>query len=384
MTSRYKHSKMSACIWLTPALSVLAMAAFFIEQKASAEPAANRNERRLLAQNERENHEVLPPRPRLRHRGAGDEANPEFRPRRIDGAVENGFARNTQGLNNARAGNRSGFGAAGNQLSQNKLSQNNSSGMPGARMRRKYGDTELHSNNNNADSSEAGSRATFGNGSNPDSPGGNAGARFGNNISPAGNGGARGDNAGTFRNGNNKPGFRNANVAVPGANPEMPARANRGPAAARQAQGGGGVFGKTLDLTPLALNDDQKIRVRQMRVQSRAKIRDLHKSVVQRQTELRQLMFDPEASDDQIRSARSQLRKLQDQVDETNMNDLLAIRGMLTPDQRKRLPECMPAPAAVAGRNLSQNNLQQAPPAPPPAPTDNNQAIFPRKQANKS
>jgi Spy/CpxP family protein refolding chaperone len=439
-----------------PALSVLALATFLFEQTASAEPGSNRGGRRLIAQNERENHEALPPRPRLRRRGAGDEANPEFRPRRIDGAAENSFARNPQAFRNPRLGaaNRFGKGATGaafpaaeragngaaagnnnsngiaefsrggqrDQFAQNKLSQNTPSGdadMPGSRMRRKYGDTSLRGNSNNGGTADGGNRAGLGNGSNPDAVGNNASVRFGNNIAPGANsaatfgGGSRADNGGSFRNGNNSdfagrfrrnntndngvaPGsngfannrpnggaFRNANAAAAGINPDMALRANRAPAAARQAQGGG-VFGKTLDLTPLGLNDDQKNRVRQMRVQTRAKIRDLHKSVVQRQKELRQLMFDPDASDDQIRTARSQLRKLQDQVDETNMNDLLAIRGMLTPEQRKRLPECMPAPVAAAGANLSQNNSQQAPPAPPPPPSDNNQAIFPRKQTNKS
>ena len=84
-----------------------------------------------------------------------------------------------------------------------------------------------------------------------------------------------------------------------------------------------------------------------MRQQPRLKVRDLHKEVLQRQSGLRKLIFDPDASEADIRSARSQLRQMQDQVDEANMNDLLAIRALLTAEQRKHLPDCLPSRRAT-------------------------------------
>ncbi|MBX9689733.1 MAG: Spy/CpxP family protein refolding chaperone [Candidatus Obscuribacterales bacterium] len=106
----------------------------------------------------------------------------------------------------------------------------------------------------------------------------------------------------------------------------------------------------SLDLTPLGLSDEQKDKIKAMREQSRDKIKDLRKNFMERQNEMRSLMFNPEASESQIRAAHLQVRKLQNQMDETNMNDLLAIRSMLSPEQRKRLPDCMPGRGA-AGAN---------------------------------
>lgn len=105
---------------------------------------------------------------------------------------------------------------------------------------------------------------------------------------------------------------------------------------------GGGMRRQQLDLTPLALSEEQKSKVEAMRQQTRNKLRELKKGMMEKQMQMRNLMFNPEASETQIRSARKEVRALQDQVDESNLNDLLSIRAMLTPEQRKKLPECAP------------------------------------------
>lgn len=115
----------------------------------------------------------------------------------------------------------------------------------------------------------------------------------------------------------------------------------------RGAMGGGmsgGGFGgsKPLDLTPLGLTEPQKTKIQAMRQQTKLKLREIKKGLVEKQMNMRNLMFSPDASEAQIRGARRELRTLQDQMDETNLNDLLAIRSLLTPDQKKRLPDCMP------------------------------------------
>lgn len=112
---------------------------------------------------------------------------------------------------------------------------------------------------------------------------------------------------------------------------------------AREHGGGGGGFGgRQLDLTPLGLNDDQKEKIKAMREQTKLKVKDIRKDLLTKQEEMRKLMFNPDASEAQIRAAASQARKLQGQMDDANMNDLLSIRGMLTPDQKKKLPDCAP------------------------------------------
>ena len=60
------------------------------------------------------------------------------------------------------------------------------------------------------------------------------------------------------------------------------------------------------------------------------------------QIELRKLMFSSGATDDQIKDARKKLFSLHDQIDECNINDFLAIRKMLTPEQKQHLSELMP------------------------------------------
>lgn len=114
--------------------------------------------------------------------------------------------------------------------------------------------------------------------------------------------------------------------------------------------GAGGLGGgRPLDLTPLGLTEQQKTKIQAMREQTKSKLKDLKTGLSDKQGKLRNLMFSPDASEVQIRSARKELRTLQDQMDETNLNDLLAIRSLLTPEQKKRLPECMPG----AGRRES-------------------------------
>jgi Spy/CpxP family protein refolding chaperone len=118
---------------------------------------------------------------------------------------------------------------------------------------------------------------------------------------------------------------------------------------AGMGRGQAGFGGHALDLTPLSLSDEQKEKIKAMREQTRGRIKELRKGVNDKQNEMKALLFNPDASESQIRAARASLRKLQDQMDETNMNDLLSIRAMLTPEQKKRLPECMP------GRNNTAN-----------------------------
>lgn len=102
-----------------------------------------------------------------------------------------------------------------------------------------------------------------------------------------------------------------------------------------------------IDLTPLNLSEEQKSKIEGMRQQTRTKVKDLRRGMMQKQVQMRNLMFSPDATDAQIRSAREELRAIQNQVDETNLNDLLGIRSLLTAEQKKHLPECTPGRSKV-------------------------------------
>ncbi|MBY0550132.1 MAG: Spy/CpxP family protein refolding chaperone [Candidatus Obscuribacterales bacterium] len=114
----------------------------------------------------------------------------------------------------------------------------------------------------------------------------------------------------------------------------------RGPG--RQGMPGGMQRRPAIDLTPLNLTEEQKTKIEGMRQQTRTKVKELRRGMMQKQAQMRNLMFSPDASEAQIRSAREELRAIQNQVDETNLNDLLGIRSLLTAEQKKHLPECTP------------------------------------------
>lgn len=123
--------------------------------------------------------------------------------------------------------------------------------------------------------------------------------------------------------------------------------------------GFGGMPGRQLDLTPLGLNEEQKTKIQQMREQSKNKVKELHKTLMTKQLEVRNLVFSADSTETDIRTARKGLLKIQEQIDETSFNDLLNIRKLLTAEQKKKLPECMPT------NNLSRGGPQeQMPPGP--------------------
>lgn len=126
------------------------------------------------------------------------------------------------------------------------------------------------------------------------------------------------------------------------------------------------LFGRRpLDLTPLSLTEDQKEKIKQVRGQTSIKAREIRRVMMAKQGEMRDLMFDPTATDDVIRAKRMELRKLRDQIEEMTINDFLSIRAVLTPEQRKRLPEIKPGMGMGGGRMMPPGGGQGFPPRPP-------------------
>jgi Spy/CpxP family protein refolding chaperone len=122
-------------------------------------------------------------------------------------------------------------------------------------------------------------------------------------------------------------------------------------------RGKGGGFGHKLDLTPLGLTEDQKARIKQIRQLNRERAKDFRQTLMQKQQALHSLIFSPTASDAQIRAARKEVRRAQDSLEEIGLDDLLQIRGLLTNDQRQKLPQIAPP---LPGGRQSQNETASA------------------------
>jgi Spy/CpxP family protein refolding chaperone len=136
--------------------------------------------------------------------------------------------------------------------------------------------------------------------------------------------------------------------------------------------GRGGEFGgrggfpggkRALDLAPLNLTEEQKGKIQQMRSRTSTRARELRSKLLSGGQELRDMMFDPAASDDMIRAKGRELRKLHEQVEDIKLDDFLSIRSVLTADQLKHLPEVKPGGprAAMAG---ARGNPDDMPPPP--------------------
>jgi Spy/CpxP family protein refolding chaperone len=113
---------------------------------------------------------------------------------------------------------------------------------------------------------------------------------------------------------------------------------------------GGGIFGKRpLDFSTLNLSDEQKQRIQQIRGQNSTRARDMQKNVKAQRDIMKDMMFDPNANDDQIRAKRKEVRQMQDKLEEMQFNDFLAIRKVFTPEQKKLFADLKPQDRKVAG-----------------------------------
>ncbi|MCC6977790.1 MAG: Spy/CpxP family protein refolding chaperone [Candidatus Melainabacteria bacterium] len=120
---------------------------------------------------------------------------------------------------------------------------------------------------------------------------------------------------------------------------------------------------KSLDLTPLNLTEEQKAKIQKMRQQATPRARELKGKLLAGGQELKDMMFDPSVSDDSIRAKSRELRKLHEQAEDMKIDNFLSIRSVLTPEQRKRLPEVKPQgprSAMADGRRGPGDALQDA------------------------
>lgn len=201
-------------------------------------------------------------------------------------------------------------------------------------------------------------------------PNGDEGSGFANDFGPgagpgfggpAGGPGFGGPGGGPGAGG---PGFGGGGDFPSGRGSRFPGGPGFGPASNNEGFGGGrfagragmqrfgdrrggpgqmsGFAGHRLDLTPLNLTEEQKQKIKQLRQANKDRIKDIRQNLMSKQIQLRNLLFSPDATDSQIRTARRDVRKIQDQIEEIGLDDMLGIRSVLTPDQKAKLPDIAP------------------------------------------
>jgi periplasmic protein CpxP/Spy len=90
----------------------------------------------------------------------------------------------------------------------------------------------------------------------------------------------------------------------------------------------------------LNLSRDQIQQLQQLRKNSQGKTKERRQTLQAAKQELAQLI-QGNASSDQIRQKRQQVQSLQREIADTNFEHTLAIREMLTPEQRVKLQQIM-------------------------------------------
>lgn len=120
----------------------------------------------------------------------------------------------------------------------------------------------------------------------------------------------------------------------------------------------GGLFGKTpLDFSQLNLSDEQRQRIQQIRGQNSGRAREMQQSLKDQRNQLRELMFDPAASEEMIKQKRKEVRQLQDRLEEMQLGDFLSIRKVLTAQQRQRFAALKPSDERGGGNDTNRDSL---------------------------
>jgi Spy/CpxP family protein refolding chaperone len=93
-------------------------------------------------------------------------------------------------------------------------------------------------------------------------------------------------------------------------------------------------------LKDLNLSSEQIQKIRQIRGQYQGRLTQQRQAVQQAQQELKELMAG-NASTEQVRQKFEQVQRLRQEQTNTRMESMLAIRGVLNPEQRQKLADLM-------------------------------------------
>jgi len=158
----------------------------------------------------------------------------------------------------------------------------------------------------------------------------------------------------------NAPGFVNPGGRS-GQGRMMQRRGGRG-----GAGGMGGVIGP-IDLRPLNLTEEQKQKIQTLRQTTAENVKQIRMNLRSARMQLKDMMFDPKATESQIRQKRQEVRTYQDKMDELLVNDFLKMRSVLTKEQLSHLSEVKPQGRGGKG-GFAQGNEGRA--LPKKMPTD--------------
>jgi Spy/CpxP family protein refolding chaperone len=94
-------------------------------------------------------------------------------------------------------------------------------------------------------------------------------------------------------------------------------------------------------LQELNLNREQLQKIQEIRRQYQSRVNQQRQAVKQAQQELKSLMASGDISSEQIRQKFNQVQTLRQRLSDTQMESMLAIRNILTAEQRQKLTEVM-------------------------------------------
>ena len=156
-----------------------------------------------------------------------------------------------------------------------------------------------------------------------------------------------------------KPGdFAGARASNDESKPAGPGGGPPGDRKGFHDHGGGSMFGKgPLDLTALNLTDDQKQKIAQMHADNGQKMRELMRKRGELSGQMRDVMFQADSTEGQIKAKRDEVRQIQEKLEDLRLNDFLSIRSILTPEQKLKLKEVKIA---------NKHNEGDGPPGGPP------------------
>ncbi len=129
------------------------------------------------------------------------------------------------------------------------------------------------------------------------------------------------------------------------------------PRSGNDPRSGFGLFGRgPLDLTPLGLSEEQKQKIQQLRADNANKARELSRKRHYLGGQMKDVLFDPESTDAQIKAKRDELRQVQEKLEDIRLDDMLAIRSVLTAEQKQKLRDLKVAVGPPNGPASGPNN----------------------------
>lgn len=102
---------------------------------------------------------------------------------------------------------------------------------------------------------------------------------------------------------------------------------------------GFGFGGRALDLTQLNLSEKQKSDILALRAKHSQQAKSIQKNLRDKRMELRNMLFSPELNRKALQDKRTELRGLQNQMDDITIDDFLGVRSVLNEEQIKKLAE---------------------------------------------